>query len=64
MGRDRADMAVVELCKQRHGHIVVTAMLRASKNRGIHNVLKASVFLFGWTVKVHNVVFVMKLSLG
>jgi len=40
---DKADMAVIELCKDKYGHAVILAMLKVGRNRTIFNILKASI---------------------
>ena len=39
----QADMAVIRLTKDRFGHLVVLAMLKVSRHKQVHNVLKASI---------------------
>ena len=38
----QADMAVIALAKDEHGHAIVLAMLQVSRHRQVHNLLKAS----------------------
>jgi len=40
---NQADMAVIRLTKDRFGHLVVLAMLKVSRHKQVHNVLKASI---------------------
>eukprot|EP00092_Neocalanus_flemingeri_P034806 GFUD01037878.1.p1 GENE.GFUD01037878.1~~GFUD01037878.1.p1 ORF type:complete len:594 (-),score=175.23 GFUD01037878.1:75-1856(-) len=40
---NQADMAVIKLTKDRYGHVVVLAMLKVSRHKQVHNVLKASI---------------------
>jgi hypothetical protein len=40
---NQADMAVIKLTKDRHGHLVVLAMLKVSRHKQVHNLLKASI---------------------
>jgi len=39
----QADMAVIRLTKDRFGHLVVLAMLKVSRHKQVHNLLKASI---------------------
>merc|ERR1719186_1268090 len=39
----QADMAVIKLTKDRYGHLVVLAMLKVSRHKQVHNLLKASI---------------------
>ena len=40
---NQADMAVIRLTKDRYGHLVVLAMLKVSRHKQVHNLLKASI---------------------
>lgn len=40
---DQADMAVIRLTKDKVGHLVVLAMLKVSRHKQVHNLLKASI---------------------
>jgi len=40
---NQADMAVINLTKDRYGHLVVLAMLKVSRHKQVHNLLKASI---------------------
>jgi len=40
---NQADMAVIRLTKDRFGHLVVLAMLKESRHKQVHNLLKASI---------------------
>jgi len=40
---NQADMAVIKLTKDRYGHLVVLAMLKVSRHKQVHNLLKASI---------------------
>ena len=43
VSNNQADMAVIRLTKNRFGHLVVLAMLKVSRHKQVHNLLKASI---------------------
>jgi len=43
VSNNEADMAVIRLTKNRYGHLVVLAMLKVSRHKQVHNLLKASI---------------------
>ena len=63
VGSDQADMDIIRLTRDRHGHEVVLAMLKVSQHRQVHNLLKASILckqdeLVGseWAAKVFKTI--------
>jgi len=43
LSNNQADMVVIRLTKDRYGHLVVLAMLKVSRHKQVHNLLKASI---------------------